>query len=91
MRAELKTSSIRQLDFDDLIVMDLLAQGYTGKEVSKHLGLTPPAVSHRFAKLTGVYEDQGQFFDKIGNRRVVSPFGLTICERAQKAIKVFLD
>lgn len=91
MRAELKTSSLRQLDFDDLIVMDLLVRGFTGKEISKHLGLTPPAVSHRFAKLATVFSDEGKFFDRVGNRRVPSPFGQEICEKGQKALNVFLS
>ena len=75
------------MDVDDLIVLTLLAEGKTAKQISDHLGLTPPAVSHRLTKYTNIF-DKEKFFLKIKNIRIPSEYGMRICRVAQKALKV---
>jgi len=84
---DLRWSGLRQLDVDDLIVLTLLAEGKTATQVSDHLGLTPPAVSHRFTKYTDIF-DKEEFFLKVKGRRIPSEYGMRMCRIAQEALKV---
>ncbi len=89
MNADLKKSVLRRLDFDDFLVMDMLAKGMRGKAISVALGLTPPAISHRFSKFSCIFEDEGEFFTKGGYHRVLTEFGLEKCRKAQQVLQVF--
>jgi len=89
MNNDLSKSMLRRLDFDDFLVMDMLARGLRGKAISVALGLTPPAISHRFSKFTSIFEDEGEFFMKEGNLRVLTDFGRDKCLKAQKVLEVF--
>lgn len=83
----LRRSRLRQLDVDDLIVLNLLYEGKSAKDVSVFLGLTPPAVSHRFSKYVSLFDDK-PFFKKVKSKRVPSEYGMEICKRASDTLKI---
>lgn len=48
-------AEMRNLDFDDLIAMVMMADGRKQVDIAKSLGLTPPAVCHRVRKWESVF------------------------------------
>jgi len=91
MKPNLRTSKLRQLDFDDLIVMGLLYEGYTGKGISVFLGLTPPAISHRFSKYSAVFDGKDPFFIRGPSRRILSDYGKKLCHKAKRLLTLLLN
>lgn len=85
--SDLRRSVWRQLDVDDLIVMKMLSEGKPGKEISTTLGLTPPAISHRFKKYSILFDEE-PFFDRKGSRRIPTKFGLKICAIGKRVLDV---
>ena len=79
---------IRGLDIDDLIVLSLLYEDYRGSEISKILYLTQPAITHRLNKCRVIFGDE--IFVKFEQRRILSPYGREIAEKAKTALGLFL-
>lgn len=46
---------IRTLDMDDLLIIDEYANGHTATKICKMVGLTPPAICHRFKKYQALF------------------------------------
>ena len=79
---------LRLLDIDDLIILRAMRRGFGNKEIAKLLGLTPPAISHRFLKLRQVFGED--IFVKIKGQRtgrsLLSEKGERISDRAEMAL-----
>lgn len=89
---DFRRSMLRLLDVDDLITMTHLAEGKTASEISRYLGLTAPAISHRFKKFISLFDKEPFFLEVKGtNKRVPSEYGMQVCRIAQKAVKVLAD
>ena len=81
---------IRHLDVDDLYVMSRLLDDVRMGVLSKKLGISPPAISHRRRK----YEDlfPGFFMEKKSSsqRQMLSPKGIEICKKMKLAYDILM-
>lgn len=79
---------LRGLDIDDLIILSLLAENFRGSEISKVLYLTQPAITHRLNKCKAIFGEC--IFQKLEHRRILSPLGKEIAEKARGALNLFV-
>jgi len=80
---------LRGIDIDDLIILSLLSENVRGSEISKVLFLTQPAITHRLNKCRTIFGEE--IFQKIEHRRILSPIGKKVAEKAKKALSLFVE
>jgi len=79
-----KYGDLRLLDFDDLTIGKMLLEGATYKDLSKELGLTPPAISHRIRKIERVIPG---FSSHCRNgTRIFSAIAIEFCKTSQQVL-----
>jgi hypothetical protein len=81
-----KYGDLRLLDFDDLIMSKMLSEGATYKDLSKALGLTPPAISHRMRKLERIIPGFSSHC-RNGNR-IFNPIAIEFCQTAKQVLSL---
>lgn len=84
-----KHAHYRLLDFDDLCIMAMLHDGVLRSTISKYLGLTPPAISHRVGKYASIWGDDVYYFE--GSRKLVSPKGYAIFKKMKETLYYLLN
>jgi hypothetical protein len=76
---------LRLLDIDDLLLMTMLNNDILPSTAARHLGLTPPAVSHRIKKLKDIFGDD--IFEPDRVKRIPTEKGRELFARAELALK----
>ena len=77
----------RILDIDDLMVLKMLGEGRSNKEIRLVLGVTPPAISHRLRKYMSIWD--GFSVSKpilLNTRRILSDEAQKLAEMATKVL-----
>lgn len=80
---------LRNLDVDDLIIMRMLLKVPRLNHISKMLGVTPPALSHRLRKYKNCIPDFELTHASDGTW-TLGEGAKIFCDRASRALDVFL-
>jgi len=85
-----KIVHLRRLDIDDIILMHLEGQGVPLKNISKELGITAPAISHRRNKLDDIIDGLYDVHVYHSNLRVkvLSQKGKEICKKMTDILNI---
>ena len=78
------TERLRQLDFDDLYLLQSLQEGLTVAATAKVLGLTQPAVTQRLRKIERVFAEP--LIERVGRYVRLTSEGRAICAKAAEAL-----
>jgi hypothetical protein len=79
---------LRFLDIDDLIIMKMLLVAPRLTDISKALGLTPPALSHRLRKCRTHLPGFELKVAKGSHKRELSETARLLCLKATKALSI---
>ena len=83
-----KHSRYRILDLDDLIILKMLGEGCSCKDIRIAMGVTAPAISHRLKKYRGLWDGfhTANRINPSGNR-TVSEEALKAADMATKVLE----
>jgi Mn-dependent DtxR family transcriptional regulator len=80
--------SLRDLDFDDLIVLHLLGKtDLTVTDIARAMSLSQPSISQRLGKISKAFVMTENLLQKKGRTVTLTNEGRQIAKRASAAIK----
>ncbi len=79
--------NIRSLDFDDLLLLELLADGRTLTAAASSLSLTQPATTQRLRKIEDIFK--GSVVEKEGRGLRLTDLGKALAQKAKDALSLF--
>lgn len=87
---DFKTAAmLRVLDFDDMIILALLYDNYTGTQCGKILNISQPAVSQRTRRISSVLPFR--LLRPEGRAITLTPEGRALASACKVAIKIMTE
>jgi DNA-binding transcriptional LysR family regulator len=83
-----KINLLLNMDLQSIYILGMLSQGYSSKQISKKLGLSPPAICQRLKRFNEhvghvLYLDR---YIKFGSKIILTPQGKQLGEDCCKAM-----